>query len=142
MSPISPGTKTVGARPRSPMTQRRLMSSQSSVGARGAGGTISHSIALKTRHHARSARNEALSRMVFLLPGGWCTAWSKSIIRRRKDRPERTTLQAWLRRPRSDSSSFLEQALRLPHPSSKAFKRSSLSGGSHSWPATVSIVIP
>ena len=35
-----------------------------------------------------------------------------------------------------------EQALWLPHPSSKALKRSSLSGGSRSWPATVSIVIP
>ena len=84
----------------------------------------------------RSARNEALSQMGVLLPGRWCTA---SIIQQRKDRPEHTTLQAW---PMSDSSSFLEQALRLPHPSSRALKRSSLSGGNRSWPATVSTVIP
>ena len=63
-------------------------------------------------------------------------------MRRRKERPDRTTLHAWYSRPINDSSSRLGQARLSPHSSSNACKRCSLSVGRRSWEASVSISMP
>ena len=93
-------------------------------------------------HQARSQRNPVLRRMGMLLWGGRCTLCRRSIMRRRNERPERTTLHAWLRRPMGDSSSLREQDLRSPHSSSKACNRWSLSVGRHSMNMEVLISMP
>ena len=96
-------------------------------------------VVMNEAHHARSERNPWLS----LITG--CdgrTACNRSIIRRKKDLPDLTTLQAWLRRPIRDSSSVREQADLSPHCCSRARSRWSFSSGRRTSPASESISMP
>ena len=79
-------------------------------------------LVMKVFHHARSERKPVL-RQIIGCEG--CTASNKSIIRRRKDLPDLTTLQVWLRRPIRDSSTYLL----IPHSCNRECKRLSLSVG-------------
>ena len=94
------------------------------------------------RHHARSERNSRLRRSGHGHRGCIGTPSSRLIIRRRKERPDLTTLQAWFRRPSSNSSSRREQAFRSPHSLSSVCRRWSLSAGRRSLAAMVSTSIP
>ena len=97
----------------------------------------------KHYHHARSARNPLFNRTGAAWPWAeWGREWSRSIIRRKNDRPARTTLQAWFNNHTSDSRSLRVQVLRSPHCSSRACRRSNLSLGRRSSFATVSTSIP
>ena len=60
---------------------------------------------MNENHHARSDRNSWLSLITDCIGR---TACSRSIILRKKDLPDLTTLQAWLRKPIRDSSSARE----------------------------------
>ena len=60
----------------------------------------------------------------------------------RNERPGRTTLHAWLRHPMSDSSSLWLHAFRSPHSLRRVLSFASLSVGSQSLFAMVSLVIP
>ena len=59
-------------------------------------------LVMKVFRHARSEQKPVLRRIIGC---EGCTACNKSIIRRRKDLPDLTTLQAWLRRPIRDLTS-------------------------------------
>ena len=96
-------------------------------------------LAMKVFHHARSDRKPVLRRIIGC---EGCTACNRSSIRRRKDLPDLTTLQAWLRRPMKDSSSLRAHTLSSPHCCNRERKRSSLSFGRRSSPACVSISMP
>ena len=64
-------------------------------------------VVMNEDHHARSDRNPWLSLITDCVGR---TACSRSIILRKKDLLDLTTLQAWLRKPIRDSSSMREQA--------------------------------
>ena len=78
---------------------------------------------VNSAHHARSALNPWLSLMGTLLAGGRCTACSREIMRRKKARPGRITLQAWFNKPISDSSSLRVQLFLLSHCTEVAVRR-------------------
>ena len=71
-----------------------------------------------------------------------CGYFSKSIIRLRNERPGRTSLQAWLRIPINDYKSLWQQTFWSPHFAMRTLSLKSLSEGSQSSFATVSISIP
>ena len=97
---------------------------------------------VNSAHHARSALNPWLNLIGTLLAGGRCTACSRSIMRRKKARPGRITLQAWFNKPISDSSSLRVQLFLLSHYRSSSCRRVSLSWGNRSSPASISTWIP
>ena len=94
---------------------------------------------IKVCHHARSARNSVFRRIGTWTRCGSCPAWSRSIIRLRKERPALTTLQTWLSIPMSDSSSLREQDLRSPHCCRRDCSLCSFSSGRRSSSLVVSI---
>ena len=97
--------------------------------------------AIKACHHARSDRNATLRRIGTRSRGGLCPACRRSIIRRRKERPAITTLQAWLSIPTRDSRSLREHTLQSPRWRRRAWSLCSFSPGRRSCPATVSIFL-
>ena len=70
----------------------------------------------KTLHQATDL-NSLLRRRGWHNQGESGTLWSKSIILRKKERPDLIPLQVWFSRPTKDSNSFCRQALRSPHAS-------------------------
>lgn len=71
---------------------------------------------MNERHQAISDLNARLSRMLWcgLLANVSRDPASRSISRRKKERPGLTTLQAWLSTPMSDSNSLLEHTFLSP----------------------------
>ena len=65
----------------------------------------------KTLHQAKSDLNSLLRRRGWRDRGESGTLWRKSIILRKKERPDLTTLQAWFSRSTKDSNSFRWPAL-------------------------------
>ena len=98
--------------------------------------------AANRRHHARSERNDLFSRIGCGHSGCIGTPFRRSNIRRKNVRPQRTTLHAWFRTPMRDSRSRRRHAFLSPHSWRRELRRSNLSAGSLSWPATVSTSMP
>ena len=90
-------------------------------------------------HHARSALKPLFSLIMVVPWWVWCTACSNSNIRRRKERPDWTTLQAWLSEPNSDSRSLRGHTFLSPQSCRNSLRWVNLSAGRRSWPATVFI---
>jgi hypothetical protein len=100
---------------------------------------------MKLCHQAKSALKSRLRRIGVVAVGRVSRAvlvCSRSIMRRKNERPERTTLHTWLSRPTSDSNSLLVQTLWSPHWFNSALTLCSFSLGSRSLPAMVSTSIP
>ena len=93
-------------------------------------------------HHARSALNSLLRRIGWGQCGCMGTAWRRLIILRRNERPDHTTLHAWLRSPTRDSRSRREHDFRSLHSRRRDKRRCNLSAGKRSCAALVSISMP
>ena len=103
---------------------------------------IPFTLAAKVCHHIRSDRKSRFRRMGCGRVGCAGTSWSKLIIRRRKERPHRTTLHAWFKVPMSDSSSRRLKTFLSPHSARIDWRRRSFSCGRCNWPAVVSTSMP
>ena len=106
------------------------------------GGGEGYAIPLSHKAHARSDLESRWSRTLWGRNLCVRAPFSKSNMRRRNARPDRTTLRAWLRSPINDSSSRREQVVLSPQLDKTPWSRSSLSAGSLSMPSRVSISIP
>ena len=90
-----------------------------------------------SRHHARSERKSALSRIQ------WSNDFvDRSIIRRRNDLPAGTTLQAWASRPMSDNKSLFLHAFLPLHLPRSACNLSNFARGRRICMASESSMIP
>ena len=93
-------------------------------------------------HHWRSDRKDLFS-LIGCGLSGWCrTPFMRSIMRRRNERPEQTTLYAWCNNPTRDSSSLCPHVLLHLQSSRRALRRCSLSLGRRSCEEAVSTSMP
>ena len=93
-------------------------------------------------HHIRSDLKERLRQIGCGRDGCMGTPCRRLSIRLRKERPGRTTLQAWFSVPIRDSSSRRSHTFLSPHSDRRSRRRRSLSWERRSWKATVSISMP